>query len=152
MAGESAISTVGIGLGLNYRGYNIVDLAKNCIFEEVLHLLLWNKLPNHKELADLRTRLSKLRKIPPVLKTILEALPKHSNSMDVMRTISSVLGILEPESTPVPTQASRTTSSTSRCDSSASSAPPSSTGTTSRTAGSGSRRRLRPRTPSPSTS
>lgn len=98
MAGESAISTVGIGLGLNYRGYNIVDLAKNCIFEEVLHLLLWNKLPNHKELADLRTRLSKLRKIPPVLKTILEALPKQSNSMDVMRTISSVLGILEPES------------------------------------------------------
>lgn len=33
VAGESAISTVGLGLGLNYRGYNIVDLAKNCIFE-----------------------------------------------------------------------------------------------------------------------
>ena len=33
IAGESAISTVGLGLGLNYRGYNIMDLAKHCIFE-----------------------------------------------------------------------------------------------------------------------
>jgi 2-methylcitrate synthase len=32
VAGDSAISTVGLGLGLNYRGYNIIDLAKNCIF------------------------------------------------------------------------------------------------------------------------
>jgi 2-methylcitrate synthase len=41
VAGESVISTVGIGLGLNYRGYNIVDLAKHCIFEEVVHLLIF---------------------------------------------------------------------------------------------------------------
>ena len=33
VAGDSVISTVGIGLGLNYRGYNIVDLAEHCIFE-----------------------------------------------------------------------------------------------------------------------
>lgn len=45
IAGDSAISTVGLGNGLNYRGFNIYDLAKNCIFEEVLHLLLYSKLP-----------------------------------------------------------------------------------------------------------
>ena len=26
-AGESAISTVGLGSGLNYRGYNIIELC-----------------------------------------------------------------------------------------------------------------------------
>ena len=46
VVGESAISTVGIGLGLNYRGYDIIDLANNCIFEEVAYLILLGKLPN----------------------------------------------------------------------------------------------------------
>ena len=97
VAGDSAISTVGLGLGLNYRGYNIVDLAKHCVFEEVIHLLLFGTLPNQQQLTDLQTRISKLRKIPPILAKILETLPKESNCMDVMRTISSILGILEPE-------------------------------------------------------
>lgn len=48
VAGDSAISTVGLGLGLNYRGYNIIDLAKNCIFEEVIHLLIFGTLPVEK--------------------------------------------------------------------------------------------------------
>lgn len=97
VAGDSAISTVGLGLGLNYRGYNIIDLAKNCIFEEVIHLLIFGTLPLEKQLSDLRQRISKLRHLPAVLVKVLEALPKESNCMDVMRTISSVLGILEPE-------------------------------------------------------
>ncbi len=46
IAGDSAISTVGIGMGLNYRGYDIVDLSKNCTFEEVAYLILFAKLPN----------------------------------------------------------------------------------------------------------
>ena len=97
MAGESAISTVGIGMGLNYRGYNIVDLANHCIFEEVLHLLLFGKLPNPSELQILQSRIARMRWLPKVLVTVLEALPKDSNCMDVMRTVSSVLGIVEPE-------------------------------------------------------
>ena len=97
IAGESEISTVGIGLGLNYRGYNIVDLAKHCIFEEVAHLLLYGHLPNASELALLQGRIAKMRWLPNVLVTVLEALPKNSNCMDVMRTTSSVLGIIEPE-------------------------------------------------------
>lgn len=94
IAGESAISTVGIGMGLNYRGYNIYDLAKHCIFEEVVHLLLFGKLPTQKELDELMTRMGGMRTLPEPLKKVLEVLPKTSNCMDVMRTISSVLGIL----------------------------------------------------------
>ena len=33
-AGESAVCTVGLGSGLNYRGYAIEDLAEKCCFEE----------------------------------------------------------------------------------------------------------------------
>jgi citrate synthase len=50
IAGESAISTVGLGVGLNYRGYSIEDLSENCIFEEVLHLLIFKHLPTQEEL------------------------------------------------------------------------------------------------------
>ena len=85
-------------MGLNYRGYNIYDLAKNCIFEEVVHLLLFEKLPTQAELEALMARMGRMRTLPEPLKKVLEALPKTSNCMDVMRTISSVLGILEPES------------------------------------------------------
>lgn len=52
VAGDSAISTVGIGMGLNYRGYDISDLAKNSTFEDVSYLILYGKLPSAKQLED----------------------------------------------------------------------------------------------------
>ena len=45
-AGDSAISTVGLGYGLNYRGYNVEDLARSSTFEEVAFLLLFSHLPS----------------------------------------------------------------------------------------------------------
>ena len=96
-AGDSAISTVGIGLGLNYRGYNIEDLAEHCQFEEVAHLLLIGHLPNESELKELKLQISKNRWIPERLTKVLELIPKTAHPMDVMRTISSYLGIIEPE-------------------------------------------------------
>ena len=45
VAGESKISTVGLGTGLNYRGFNIKELAEKSTFEEVAYLLLYEKLP-----------------------------------------------------------------------------------------------------------
>ncbi len=44
-AGDSKICSVGAGIGLNYRGYNIDDLAAKSSFEEVFYLLLFDKLP-----------------------------------------------------------------------------------------------------------
>lgn len=38
-----------------------------------------------------------MRAIPDSLKKVLELLPVDSNAMDVMRTIASLLGIIEPE-------------------------------------------------------
>lgn len=49
-AGDSRIATVGLGSGLNYRGYNIEELAAKSSFEEVFYLLLFERLPLAEEL------------------------------------------------------------------------------------------------------
>src|SRR5690625_7524293 len=52
-AGSTALSTVGTdGKSLHYRGYNILDLAPECAFEEVAYLLIHGKLPTESELKQ----------------------------------------------------------------------------------------------------
>ena len=64
-AGNTALCTVGRnGNDLHYRGYDIVDLAANCEFEEIAYLLLYGKLPTAQELDCYRQRLSRLRGLP----------------------------------------------------------------------------------------
>jgi 2-methylcitrate synthase len=97
-AGSTAICTVGKeGIGLTYRGYDIEDLAANATFEEVAYLLLKGALPNRQELDDFTNRLKGLRSVPPALKEVLERIPKETQPMDVLRTCTSMLGVLEPE-------------------------------------------------------
>jgi 2-methylcitrate synthase len=95
IAGDSAISTVGIGMGLNYRGYDIQDLAKNCIFEEVAYLILYKKLPSKQELTSFITHIAKKRYLTQTLKDVLKKIPKEAHPMDVMRCTASFLGVLE---------------------------------------------------------
>jgi 2-methylcitrate synthase len=97
-AGSTAICTVGKeGVGLTYRGYDIEDLAANATFEEVAYLLLKGALPSRRELDDFTNRLKGLRSLPPALKEVLERIPKEAQPMDVLRTGTSTLGVLEPE-------------------------------------------------------
>lgn len=100
VAGESAICTVALGIGLNYRGYNVVDLASKASFEEVVHLLLVGELPTQQELFSLKQKLYRARQLPPQLLVVLEQIPKDTHPMDVLRTTCSVLGTLEPEAAP----------------------------------------------------
>jgi 2-methylcitrate synthase len=98
VAGDTAISSVGKkGLGLNYRGYSIYDLAEYTEFEEVAYLLIYGKLPTAQELAGYRSRLVSMRDLPKSLKTVLEHLPPSGHPMDVLRTGCSTLGTVEPE-------------------------------------------------------
>lgn len=97
VAGESAIATVGLGSGLNYRGYSIDDLAEHATFEEVAYLLLYSKLPTQNELDEYTQKLISLRHLPDALKTVLKMIPKETHPMDVLRTGCSFLGNLEPE-------------------------------------------------------
>lgn len=97
-AGKTALCTVGrSGNDLHYRGYDILDLARNCEFEEIAHLLLYEKLPDVSSLAAYKRRLKSLRGLPTSVKVSLEALPPSSHPMDVMRTAISALGCIMPE-------------------------------------------------------
>jgi 2-methylcitrate synthase len=98
VAGSTALCTVGrSGNDLHYRGYDILDLAGACEFEEVAHLLVHGHLPTQAELAAYKTKLRALRSLPLAVKIALEALPAASHPMDVMRTGVSVLGCALPE-------------------------------------------------------
>ncbi|AOO65711.1 bifunctional 2-methylcitrate synthase/citrate synthase [Sulfurospirillum halorespirans] len=97
VAGRSAICTVGTGHGLNYRGYDIYDLAKNATFEEVSYLLTKGALPTQSELEIYKKELIQARALPDALKVVLRTLPKNAHPMDIMRTGCSTLGCLEPE-------------------------------------------------------
>jgi 2-methylcitrate synthase len=97
-AGNTAICTVGrSGNDLHYRGFDIADLADNCQFEEVAHLLIHGHLPNKAELSNYKSKLKNLRDLPPQVREVLEKLPKTTHPMDVLRTGVSTLGTIEPE-------------------------------------------------------
>lgn len=97
-AGNTALCTVGrSGNDLAYRGYDILDLAETCEFEEIAHLLIHGKLPNNPELAAYKEKLKGLRDLPKQVKQALELIPKTAHPMDVLRTGCSVLGTVIPE-------------------------------------------------------
>ncbi|MBK6983194.1 MAG: 2-methylcitrate synthase [Betaproteobacteria bacterium] len=97
-AGNTALCTVGrTGNDLHYCGYDILDLADQCEFEEIAHLLVHGKLPTASELKAYKTKLRSLRSIPAALQDILECIPASTHPMDVMRTACSALGAVLPE-------------------------------------------------------
>ncbi len=97
-AGNTALCTVGrTGNDLHYRGYDILDIAEQCEFEEIAHLLVHGKLPNAAELAAYKRKLAALRGIPAAVQDILETIPATTHPMDVMRTACSALGAVLPE-------------------------------------------------------
>ena len=88
-AGNTALCTVGrSGNDLHYCGYDILDLAETCEFEEIAYLLIHGKLPNHSELDNYKLKLQGLRGLPDSLKKVLELLPASAHPMDVLRTAS----------------------------------------------------------------
>lgn len=97
-AGNTALCTVGrTGNDLAYRGYDILDIADVCEFEEIAYLLVHGKLPTVAELAGYKAKLKSLRGVPAAVKVALEQLPPSAHPMDVMRTAVSVLGCVSPE-------------------------------------------------------
>jgi 2-methylcitrate synthase len=95
------------GNDLHYRGYDILDIATECDFEEIAHLLIHEKWPNRTELAAYKSKLKSLRELPPAVLTILEQLPAASHPMDVLRTGVSALGCYVPEGAGHPPEGAR---------------------------------------------
>jgi 2-methylcitrate synthase len=107
-AGNTALCSVGrTGDDLNYRGYDILEIATTCEFEEIAYLLIHGKLPNRAELAGYKAKLASLRGLPATVRSVLEVLPAASHPMDVLRTGVSVLGSTLPESESHPAAGAR---------------------------------------------
>ena len=97
-AGSTALCTVGrSGNDLHYRGYDILEIAEQCEFEEIAHLLVHERMPTRTELAAYKSKLSRLRGLPAAVKTTLEQIPASAHPMDVLRTGCSALGTAAPE-------------------------------------------------------
>jgi len=97
-AGNTALCTVGVtGNDLHYRGYDILEIANTCEFEEIAHLLVHEKLPTRPELDGYKAKLKSLRGISAAVREALETLPAAAHPMDVLRTGASVLGCVLPE-------------------------------------------------------
>ena len=99
VAGNTALCSVGrSGNDLHYRGYDILEIAEACEFEEIAHLLIHGELPGRAALAAYKTKLARLRGLPLAVRGVLEALPAAAHPMDVMRSGVSALGCVLPES------------------------------------------------------
>jgi 2-methylcitrate synthase len=109
VAGNTALCTVGrSGNDLEYRGYDILELAAHCEYEEVAHLLVHGTLPSRSELETYKAKLQSLRELPVVVTAVLESLPATAHPMDVLRTGVSAFGCATPETEPFSPEAGRT--------------------------------------------
>jgi len=96
VAANTRLSDVKGDVGeLIYCGYNIDELAGRVSYEEVIHLLHHNHLPNAHELADLKTRLAAARELPQGVIEIIQTLPKDTPPMHAIRTGISALGCFD---------------------------------------------------------
>jgi len=82
---------------LIYRGYLIQDLAENATFEEICHLLLYEKLPEEDELKDFKARLAAERDIPVELIAALKTRPKDAMPMDILQSGVAMLAHHDPD-------------------------------------------------------
>ena len=93
IAANTRLSDVRGDIGqLIYCGYDINELAGKVSYEEVVHLLHHNHLPNAKELAELKATLAGFRDIPRGVIELVTKLPKDCPPMHAIRTGVSALG------------------------------------------------------------
>ncbi len=82
---------------LVYRGYLVKDLAKKASFEEIVHLLLLEKLPNTDELTAFKQKLDSERKIPDAVIAALKTRPAEALPMDVLQAGIPLLAHHDPD-------------------------------------------------------
>ena len=98
VAASTRLSDVRGDVGqLIYCGYDINELAGKVTFEEVVHLLEHDHLPNREELEELRGLLAVKRDLPKGVVEIIKAFPRDTPPMHAIRTAVSALGCFDPE-------------------------------------------------------
>ena len=94
----SRISDVDGDIGkIIYRGYLIQDLAEQASFEEVVYLLLFEKLPDKEELKAFNAQLTAERQLPPEMIAALKTRPNDALPMDILQAGVSMLAHHDPD-------------------------------------------------------
>lgn len=81
---------------LEYRGYNIHDLAEYSTFEETAYLLIHGNLPTQTQLDEFDSELKGARELPEKIFDVID-LVKDSHPMDVLRTAVSALASFDTD-------------------------------------------------------
>ena len=81
---------------LEYRGYNIHDLAEQSTFEETAYLLIYGNLPTKAQLNEFDSELKAARELPEKILDVID-LVKDSHPMDVLRTAVSALASFDSD-------------------------------------------------------
>ena len=82
---------------LIYRGYLVKDLADKATFEEIVYLLLFEKLPNADELAAFKKQLAAEREIPAEVVAALQTRPADALPMDILQAAVAMLAHHDPD-------------------------------------------------------
>ena len=82
---------------LIYRGFLAKDLANSSTFEEVVFLLLYERLPTKNELEAFNAQLTGARNVPPELIAALKTRPKDSLPMDILQASVPMLANHDPD-------------------------------------------------------
>jgi citrate synthase len=82
---------------LRYRGYDIADLAKNCIFIEVAYLLLTGELPTYDELEVFKRDMRRYALIHEDMIHFFDHFPPNSSPMSILSTMVGTLHDFYPE-------------------------------------------------------
>ncbi len=92
------ISDVDGAIGkLLYRGYLAKDLANTATFEEVVYLLLYERLPEKKELKEFKALLARESLVPESVLKSLALSPPEALPMDVLQAAVSMLAQHDPD-------------------------------------------------------
>jgi citrate synthase len=83
---------------LRYRGYGIEDLAGNCDFLEVAHLLIYGELPNTEQLAKFRGTILRHTMLHEDLRKFYGGFPRDAHPMAILSAAVSALSTFYQDS------------------------------------------------------
>lgn len=81
---------------LQFRGYDVHDLAENGTFEETAYLLLYGKLPTASEMVTFKDTIARTRPLPGEIIAALRMTPRHMHPMDQLKVAYSMLPAFDP--------------------------------------------------------
>ncbi len=97
-AGISRVSEIDVDRSsLQYRGYDVHDLAEHGSFEETSFLLIHGHLPSVQELEAYKQRLAAEREVPASVYEALRSMPAAAHPMDWIRTAFSMVAGSDPD-------------------------------------------------------